>query len=92
MLKRDLIREVADQTGHPARVVRDVLEATREAVFTAVRRGASVMLFGLGKVVISPRAERNARIIRTGEPVLVPAHNAVLLRPSDGLLDAANKA
>lgn len=90
MLKKDLIRATAEISGKPQEVVREVLAAMNQATRRAVAAGDSVMLVGLGKLVVSERKARVARDLRTGKPVPVPAHKAVVLRPSDGLLSAAN--
>lgn len=90
MLKKDLVKAVARETGKPEALVREVFEAVGVVVRRAVAAGQSVMLMGLGKLVISRRGPRAARNIRTGETVSVPAHNAVLLRASEALTEAAN--
>lgn len=90
VLKHELIRETAAEAGHPHGVVRDVLDAAANVARAAVARGESVMLFGLGKLHSVQRGQKRARNIRTGETVMVPPRRAVLLQPSDSLVEAAN--
>lgn len=90
VLKHDLIRETADEAGHPHRVVREVLDAAASVARAAIARGESVMLMGLGKLHAVQRGEKRGRNLRTGEVVLVPPRKAVLLQPSESLVDAAN--
>lgn len=74
----------------PHGVVRDVLDAAAIVTRDTISRGESVMLFGLGKLHTVQRGEKRARNIRTGETVIVPPRRAVLLQPSDALVEAAN--
>lgn len=90
MLRKDLIKAVAADTGSPQKLVSQVIDGIERAVLGAVRSGQEVMLLGLGKLVTSRRGEKRARDMVTGEPVVVPPRNAVLLRPSESLVAAAN--
>lgn len=90
MLKHELIRQTSAEVGQPHTVVRDVLDAAARVVRSAVARGDSVMLFGLGRLYCVQRGEKRARNIRTGEAVIVPPRKAVLLQASDSLVEAAN--
>lgn len=90
VLKHELIRETSAAVGQPHGVVRDVLDAAARVVRLTVARGDSVMLFGLGRLYSVQRGEKRARNIRTGETVIVPPRRAVMLQPSDSLVEAAN--
>lgn len=92
MLKKDLIREVAEKTGESEPLVRRLLEAATSAVLTALAGGASVMIMGLGKLSVSHRGAKKARDMVTGEPVIVPPRNVVRLRPSVAVHEAINRA
>jgi DNA-binding protein HU-beta len=92
MLKKDLIREAAAHSGQTETTVRSVVDAIEASVLAAVRGGQSVMLLGLGKLSVSHRGPKKARHMVTGAPVVVPARNVALLRPSDALNEAANQA
>lgn len=90
MLKKDLLKAVAERTGHPEALVRELLEATTTVVLTALAGGASVMLLGLGKLSVVQRGEKKARNLHTGEVVTVPPRKVGVLRQSDALGDAVN--
>lgn len=90
MLKIELIKRVSFVSGRTEETVRDVLDATMAVVRRAVSKGDSVMLFGLGKIKVVQRGEKQARNIHTGEPVVVPPRKVVVLQPSDPLNEAAN--
>lgn len=91
MLKKELVRAVAADSGQTQETVRAVFDSCEKVVLAAISRGKSVMLFGLGKLVISARGPKRARHMRTGEAVIVPPRRVPMLRPSDGLSDAANQ-
>lgn len=90
MLKQEFITRAAHASGESKTTVRRVLDAAAAVTRRAVSKGDSVMLFGLGVLKVAPRGEKRARNIRTGETVIVPARNAVVLQPSDSLVEAAN--
>lgn len=90
MKKQDLIDKVAELSGKPKVLVREVLDAAADATRQALSRREEVFLFGVGKLSVSARGAKKARNIHTGEPVTVPPRNVVLFRPSDSVVDAAN--
>lgn len=90
MLKRDLIKEAAAESGQTQEATRAVVEALEKVVLRTIAAGRSVMLLGLGKLVTSRRGEKKARNLHTGAAVVVPPRTVALLRPSDALTAAAN--
>jgi nucleoid DNA-binding protein len=90
MLKKELIKAVAQDAGESEGLVRKVLASLEQVVKDAIAGGESVMLAGLGKLIARRRGPKKARHMTTGEPVVVPSRTAVMLKPSDGLLAAAN--
>lgn len=90
MLKKELIKEVAQLTGQTEKLVREVTEAVLSAVLTKLAGGTSVMLLGLGKLSVTRRGEKKARNIHNGDVVIVPPRNVATLRASDAVNDAIN--
>ena len=90
MLKKDLIKAVAEKSGHTEKTVRELIEVINAVVHSAVASGGSAMLLGLGKLSVSRRGEKTARNLHTGEKVMVPPRNVVTFRPSESLNDAVN--
>lgn len=90
MLKNEFITRTAHVSGEAKTTVRRVLDAAAAVTRRAVFSGDSVMLFGLGKINVVQRGEKRARNLHTGETVIVPPRNVVLLQPSDSLVEAAN--
>lgn len=90
MLRKELIKEVANTSGHTEKIVREVFEATVTQVLQTLAHGHSVMLLGLGKISVVRRGEKKARNIHDGSVVMVPPRNVPVLRPSDALHIAVN--
>lgn len=90
MLKKELIKKVAAESGHTEKTVREVIESILTVVLTALAGGASVMLLGLGKLGITHRGEKVARNLHTGAKVVVPPRTVATFRPSDAVVDALN--
>ncbi len=53
--KQDLVRRVADRTGHETTLVEELLEATLEEIYTALKQGESVSLRTFGAFYVRPR-------------------------------------
>lgn len=81
MNKRELIEEVAKQTGQSRRVVRDVIETTLESIERSVKKGERVSLPGFGTFERRQRSARTARNPRTGEEINVSAKKVPAFRP-----------
>jgi DNA-binding protein HU-beta len=90
MLKKELIQAVAAAADETQGRVRKVLDALERVVEDTIAGGEAVMLAGLGKLMPRPRGAKRARHMVTGESVVVGPRTVVLLKPSDGLLAAAN--
>jgi DNA-binding protein HU-beta len=89
--KQELVARAGEISGEPQHVVRRVLAAVSQIAHEGVRHGRGVFLFGLGKLESRQRPAKLARHMVTGERVMVPAHNAVVLKASTSLGKAANQ-
>jgi nucleoid DNA-binding protein len=90
MLKRELVKAVAKEANETEALARKVLDAMDRVVRGAIAAGRPVMLAGLGKLFTRRRGPKKARHMVDGSQVIVPERTVVLLKPSDGLLAAAN--
>jgi DNA-binding protein HU-beta len=54
--RQGLVRRVADRTGQQAALVEEILEATLEETYAALKRGESVSLRSFGTFYVRPRA------------------------------------
>ena len=82
MLTKDLITELAAQTGLTRRRIEELLNATTSIVLENLLQGKSVQLQNIGSLEVK---EKNARTIvhpKTGERTFVPAKKQLVLRPT----------
>lgn len=91
MKKDEIIREVADRTGHTLVAVREIVDAVSDVAHDCIKAGEEFFALGLGKLVVKRRKKRPARNLHTGESVTVPARKVVLFKASDSLRRAANR-
>ncbi|ARE40885.1 DNA-binding protein HBsu [Rhodovulum sp. P5] len=70
--KSDMIREVAEATGHTAAAAQAAVDAFLAAVKTRAEAGDTISLRGFGIFKVRARPARMGRNIRTGEPMELP--------------------
>lgn len=87
----DLIAQIADRTAETKASVRKVLQACAAVKATALQNGEDVRIPGEGRFFVKRNEGRMARNPRTGEPVSVPASNAVKFKPARELTDLVNR-
>ncbi len=82
MLTKDLISEIAAQSGLTKRRTEELLNATTSVVLENLLQGKSVQLQNIGSLEVK---EKNARTVvhpKTGERTFVPAKKQLVLRPT----------
>ena len=87
MLTKDLITEIATQTGLTKRRTEELLNATTSIVLENLLQGKAVQLLNIGSLEVK---EKNARTIvhpKTGERSVVPAKKQLVLRPTATMKD-----
>ena len=89
MSRGDVVDTVAAQVDLPRKAVDEIIRAFESAVKRQVSTGGEIRMTGFGAFKITHRAERVSRNPRTGEPVDVPAHNALRFLPGKELKEAA---
>ncbi len=85
MLTKDLISEIAAQSGLTKRRTEELLNATTSVVLENLLQGKSVQLQNIGSLEVK---EKNARTVvhpKTGERTFVPAKKQLVLRPTAGM-------
>lgn len=91
MKKAELIKHLAGQTGQTQRTVAELFSALELTLQNNAAAGEPTYL-GLLTVTVAAKAERQGRNPKTGEPKTIPAHNAIKVKVSKMLKDAANGA
>ena len=82
MNKKELIVQVAKNTGFTQKVVTDVLDRAMEAIAMEVADGGRVRIRGFGSYEMSVRAQRNGYNPHTKQKMVVPESRTVKFRPS----------
>lgn len=82
MIKADIVKEIARQTGIEKAVVLEVVEAMMERIRTSMINGEEVFLRGFGSFIIKRRAEKVARNISKNTTIVIPAHNIPAFKPA----------
>ncbi|HIJ60106.1 MAG TPA: HU family DNA-binding protein [Nitrospirae bacterium] len=73
MTKTELIEKIATGSGLKKVEAGKALDATIDAVKSALKKGQKVTLVGFGTFYVSKRKARKGRNPRTGEEIKIPA-------------------
>ncbi|HEX5681970.1 MAG TPA: HU family DNA-binding protein [Desulfobacterales bacterium] len=90
MNKTELIDQIATSAEISKAAAARALDATVEAVKSALKAGDSVSLIGFGTFAVGERAARTGRNPRTGKALNIKAAKVPKFRPGKGLKDALN--
>ena len=90
MNKTELIDQIATSAEISKAAAARALDATVEAVKSALKVGDSVSLIGFGTFAVGERAARTGRNPRTGKALNIKAAKVPKFRPGKALKDAVN--
>ncbi|HEZ3129943.1 TPA: HU family DNA-binding protein [Neisseria meningitidis] len=88
MNKSELIEAIAQEADISKAAAQKALDATTNAVTTALKQGDIVTLVGFGTFYVGERAERQGRNPKTGEPLTIAAAKTPKFRAGKALKDA----
>lgn len=88
MNKTDLIDNVVAATGYQKKDITVAVDATFEAITTALANGDKVSLKGFGNFEVRDRSARKGRNPQTGEELDIPASKVPAFKPAKQLKDA----
>ncbi|HIF8618239.1 TPA: HU family DNA-binding protein [Neisseria meningitidis] len=88
MNKSELIEAIAQEADISKAAAQKALDATTNAVTTALKQGDTVTLVGFGTFYVGERAERQGRNPKTGEPLTIAAAKTPRFRAGKALKDA----
>ena len=77
MNKSHLARTVSDQTGIPAALSLQVVEAIAASILRSLASGDTVKISGFGKFQVQTRKSRTGRNPRTGQRIEIPSRRTV---------------
>lgn len=90
MNKTELIDQIATSAEISKAAAARALDATVEAVKTALKNGDTVNLIGFGTFYVGERPARTGRNPRTGKTLEIKAAKSPKFRAGKGLKDAIN--
>ncbi|VAW92379.1 DNA-binding protein HU-beta [hydrothermal vent metagenome] len=90
MNKAELIDAVAEGADISKAAATRAVDTFVEAVTNTLKNGDQVTLVGFGTFSVRPRAARQGRNPRTGEPINIPASNNPAFKAGKALKDAVN--
>ena len=91
MNKAELVEAVAGKTGESKAAAGAALDATLDAITSALARGEKVQLTGFGTFERRHRAARMGRNPRTGAAVPIAAANVPAFKAGKALKDSVNR-
>ena len=90
MNKVDLIEVISLEARLTKKDAAAALEATLDAITSALVAGEEVKLSGFGGFVVKAKAARKGVNPSNGEEIIIPAAKTVSFKPSKGLKDRVN--
>jgi DNA-binding protein HU-beta len=90
MRKSDLVKAVSQQVKQPETQVSAVVNATFNAIQSALASGDEVALTGFGTFRISERGSREGRNPQTGERITIPSRKSPSFKPGTQLKRAVS--
>lgn len=90
MNKTDLIDQIAAHTDLPKAAAGRALDATIEAITTALKAGDAVTLVGFGTFEVRERAARTGRNPQTGKQIEIAAAKVPAFKAGKQLKEAVN--
>ena len=90
MNKTEFIDQIAEKSGLTKKDSEAALNATIDAITSALAGGDKVSLVGFGTFEVKERAARMGRNPRTKEEVQIPASKAPVFKAGKQLKDAVN--
>ncbi len=85
MNRQDLINKLINDEGVRRNEATKAVNGFVRILFNSLQNGESVYLRGLGTLKVSHVKEKKARIIASGENIMVPAHKTVRFIPGNEL-------
>lgn len=88
MKKSELIDQIASHADLPKAVATSALDATLDAITSALKAGDTVSLIGFGNFEVKERAARTGRNPQTGQTMEIAASKNPSFKPGKALKDA----
>jgi DNA-binding protein HU-beta len=90
MTKAELIAQVAQDSGLSKINAQKAIDSLVTIVVKTLKSEDRLLLHGLGVFEVVKRPKRHGRNPRTGEPMVIKAHETVKFKPAKQLKDSLN--
>ncbi len=90
MNKSELVSAIAEASGLTKADSEKALNATTEAIKSALAKGESIQLIGFGTFSISERSARTGRNPQTGKEIQIAAKKVAKFKPGKALDEVVN--
>lgn len=90
MTQAEVVKNVAEMTCNTPTTVATILDCFGEQALEALKAGDKVPFPKIGILKAVSKEERTGRNPRSGEPLIIPAHNSVKLVPGTHCKRALN--
>jgi DNA-binding protein HU-beta len=91
MNKTELVSAVAEKADLTKANAQIAVEAVIDSIIDALSEQDKVQLVGFGTFAVADRKERKSQNPQTKEPLLIPAHQVPVFRPSSALKEKVQK-
>ena len=91
MNKNMLAKEVAVSEKVTLSTAFKTVDGVLRIIAEKLAQGESVQLRGFGSFAVVNKSERKVNDIKTGKPIIVPAHKSVRFKPSKDIVEKLNK-
>jgi integration host factor subunit beta len=85
--KKDLVLRIADATGQPQSIARDLVQRFIDEIIVELAQGNRVELRDFGVFEVRVRRGRRARNPKTGAPIDVPSKRSVIIKAGKKMKD-----
>jgi len=90
LTKAELIDAVAEKCDVTKKVAGSAIDATFEAISSALAKGEGLTLVGFGSFTVTERSPRQGMNPKTKEKIEIAAKKVVKFKPGKGLKDSVN--
>ncbi|MCQ2159668.1 MAG: integration host factor subunit beta [Bacteroidales bacterium] len=91
MTKAELAKTVSEETGIEAALVKDLIDATMDAIIKGMAEGNNIYLRGFGTFELKHRASKKARNITANTTVTIPECDIPHFKPCDSFKEMLKK-
>ena len=85
MVRSDIVKKVAKETGLSAKDTEKIVDIILESVVDYVQKGNKLELRGFGTFMVKQRAGRIARNLKTNEDLPLPSRKVIYFKPGKEL-------